>query len=98
MTTQELYYQLKQIELFKDKISLLKKDDPENIFFGDSIKLYFHEHLTLLIVVEEMHQECCIDYNRLTHCHIEAEEILDELMYLAKGNLIFIGWGEIIEK
>ncbi len=95
MTTQDLYHQLKQIDLFRDKISLLPNGGRFSDITEECIELYFHQYLTILIVVDDYNDESYVEYNRCTHCHIDNEDIIEELTYLANGNLIFIqkkGW------
>ncbi|MDF2613797.1 MAG: hypothetical protein K0S71_1583 [Clostridia bacterium] len=81
MKTQDIYVGLKHIEFFKDKVFLLQ---------DDCIKLNFHEHLTILVYVDELSEECYVEYNRCTHCHVDTLDIVKELIYLSEGNLIFI--------
>lgn len=108
MTSQGLYNQLKQIDLFRDKISVIPNGGRGSCIIGECIQLCFHDNLTILITVDEYHDESYVEYNRSTHCHIENEEVIEELEYLISGNMIFIekkGWldkdfriVEIIEK
>lgn len=89
MNTQDIYVELKHIKFFKDKVVLLQ---------DNCIKLNIHEHLTILVYVDELCDKCYVEYNRRIHCHVDIEDIVKELIYLSEGNLIFIEKKRLLSK
>ena len=50
-------------------------------------RIIFLSTFNYFIIVDEYHGESYLDYNQSTHCHIENENIIEELTYLANAIL-----------
>jgi hypothetical protein len=91
MTAQELYSILAHNELFRSKISLVSEN---------CVELQFIDYLNTLVFVDEIDEECYVEYNlqAQTHCHIDIEDIIEYLINLANGNLVFIDRKRFLSK